>query len=67
MQRQGLYFFSRMQKLITMCTQDSQAPMGLKHSSEKAMQTSVTQKGTQANPARIFKNPTAIKITSNAT
>lgn len=41
--------------------------MSLKHISEKAMQTSVAQKGTKANSAWVFMNPTAIEITSNAT
>lgn len=41
--------------------------MDPKHSSEEAMQTSVAQKGTKSNSAWIFKNPTAIKITGNAT
>lgn len=41
--------------------------MGLKHSSEKAMQTYVTQKDPKANTAWIFKDAIAIKITSNST
>lgn len=40
--------------------------MGLRHSSEKAMKTCVTQKDSKANTAWIFKDPIAIKITSNS-